>query len=207
MKISDETKVLLSILGVTVLAVVGAVFIFSRPAPQYTLNELISETTPLTGKMDAPVVLVEFSDFQCPACKAFQPILNDIMKTYGSQVALAYRHYPLAQHPYARNAAIAAEAAKIQGKFWEMHDALFTNQDTLSDETVQTIVKDLKLDEASFSAALVNPAIQETIQNDIVLGDKLKIKATPTFFLNGHELTLGSYESLKTAVETALKSK
>ena len=103
-------------------------------------------TTRSRGNKAAPVTIVLFSDFQCPFCSRVEPTLEQVLATYGDKVRVAWKHQPLAFHPNAVPAAEAAEAAREQGKFWEMHDALFQNQQALSPETYERLARQLGLE-------------------------------------------------------------
>lgn len=209
MKLTGETKILIGILLTSVLLIVGAMFIFSRQEQKttkiFTREELFPEGSASKGNASASAYLVEFSDFQCPACKAFAPLVADAITQYGEQLAVVYRHYPLTQHNYAEKAARAAEAAKNQDKFWEMHDELFLNQDKLSDETLNEIVKKIGLDEAKFFQDIEKNETKEYIAKEIAEGNRFEVNSTPTFFLNGQKLTLRSAQDLTRAIEDVLK--
>lgn len=205
MKLTSESKLLLGILGSTILIILGAVFLFSKPAPAYTRQELISADTNTEGNKDATNYLVEFSDFQCPACKVFSATVNDIVKKYGDKLYFAYHHYPLPQHAFSVKASVAAEAAGAQGKFWEMHDLLFANQDSLSDAKVTELAKQLNLNMDQFTASLADPKLKAKIDTDKALGDKINLQATPTFYLNGKKLNLATPDDLIQAVDAVMK--
>lgn len=143
----------------------------------------------------APVTLIEYSDFQCPACAAFEPLLDDISTTYGDQVRLVYRHFPLYTiHANAEAAAFAAEAAALQGKFWEMHDLLFDRQadwESLAAPIDMFVAYAdlLELDVEKFKADLVSDAVRDRVKIDVSSGNAAGISATPTIYLNGAALT------------------
>lgn len=209
MKLTGESKLFIGIIVASVLLIVGALFLFSRQEQKtlktFTREELFPEGSASKGNASASAYLVEFSDFQCPACKAFAPLVADITTKYGEQLAVVYRHYPLTQHTYAEKSARAAEAAKNQGKFWEMHDELFANQETLSDETLNTIVQKIGLDEATFFQDIEKQEVKDYIAKEIAEGNRFEVNSTPTFFLNGQKLTLRSAQDLTRAIEDALK--
>src|SRR3989344_9671208 len=122
---------------VATFAIIGmAAWAFTRPEKPVSVSKetLVPADAHKKGNPDAAVYLVEFSDFQCPACAAFAPTVQEIIEKHKDKLLVSYRHFPLDQHPYAVEAAIAAEAAAQQGKFWGMADLLFTNQTRLSDE-------------------------------------------------------------------------
>lgn len=136
------------------------------------------------GNANAPIVLCEFSDFQCPHCKLMEPVLGRVLEEYGGQVKLIYKNYPISKlHPEAREAAAAAVAAGKQGKFWPMHDRLFANQDKLTGADLEGYARELKLDMKKWKADL--PAAAEQVEREHGEGEKLEITGTPTLYING----------------------
>lgn len=138
---------------------------------------------PLKGPKDAGIVIVEFSDFQCPFCARVLPTVDEVMKTYDGKVALAFRHNPLPFHPEAMPAAKASIAAHRQGKFWEMHDKLFQNQRELKAENFKKWAKELKLDVAKFEKDMKDAAIQKMIEEDANFARNNQAGGTPSFFI------------------------
>jgi protein-disulfide isomerase len=147
----------------------------------------------VSGKADSKVMLVEYGDYQCPGCgAAYQPI-KDVTDKYKGQIAFVFRNFPLTSlHPNARAAAAAAEAAGLQGKYWEMHDQLYegqSNWENLSsnDRTAffTDYAKSLGLDANKFTTDLTANAVNQKIGYDIAIGKKIGVNATPTFYLNG----------------------
>lgn len=201
---TSETKLFLGIIVATIGLIAGAVFLFSKPAPTLSRVQLIPPGTTLRGNPDATTYVVEFSDFQCPGCAAFAPVVSQIVEKHKDKLLFAYRHFPLDQHAFAMKAAIAAEAAARQGKFWEMADLLFKNQDKLSDELVLQFAQSLQLDQSQFTQTLNDQAIRQKVEADRAYALSIGINSTPTFFLNGKKLNLTSFEDLKRAVEEAL---
>ncbi len=207
MKLTSESKFLSGILVATVAIVGFAVFLFSRPAsppPAVPQDILVSETAAFKGNPQAPVTLVEFSDFQCPACRAAKPYVDALVAKYPDQLRFIYRHFPLDQHENAIPAALAAEAAKQQGKFWEMYDGLFTNADNLSEETILLLAQALDLRMEAFNQDRASQTLRRTVERDRTDGLAAGVNATPMFFLNGRKLTLYSFEDLEKAVEEQL---
>jgi protein-disulfide isomerase len=141
--------------------------------------------SPHRGPTDAWVTVVEFSDFECPFCRSEQPVLTNIEVTYGADVRLVFKHFPLPSiHPHAEAAAVAAECAREQGKFWEMHDLLFTS--ALDDATLLDDAEQVPgLDVAAWQACLNAPEAADRVAADLALGTSLGIEATPTFVVNG----------------------
>ena len=205
MKLTGESKLFLGILVVTVALVGIAAILLTKPAPTFSRDDLLPKTTHTKGNTEAKVYLVEFSDFQCPACLAAKPAVEAVVNKYKDTLLFGYRHFPLAQHPFGEKAAIAAEAAGLQGKFWEAYEFLFTNQAAFSDEFFAKLPASLGLDETAYAKAVADPATKNRVLDDLTAGNRVGVNATPTFFVNGKKLNLTSFTDLKTAVEQALK--
>ncbi len=204
MKLTGESKFFLGVtLGTILLVIVGVLFL-SRPATPIDKSILISESTHTFGNPNAEVWLVEFSDFECPACRVFAKTVEDLMKTHKDSLLFAHRHFPLPQHAFSMKTAIAAEAAGKQGNFWEMTSVLY-GLTPLSDETIAKSAGTIHLDEARFASDSADPTLRTVVETDRSLGDSLGVNATPTFYLNGIRLNVGSPEELKQKVEAALK--
>ncbi len=156
------------------------------PSKRYTidLNEV-----PFKGSDKAPVTVVEFSDFQCPFCKRVNPTLVEVEKAYGDKVRIGFKHLPLPMHPQALPAAIAAEAARRQGKFWPMHDKLFADQQNLSEETFVKYAKELGLNGEQFKKDLASPEVRAKVDADAREANTLGVNGTPGFFINGRFLS------------------
>jgi protein-disulfide isomerase len=205
MKLTGESKVLLAIVGVTVVIIAIAALVMTKPAPVLTKADLIPAGAYIKGNPDASVYLVEFSDFQCPACLAVKPVLDEVLKTHESKLLFVYRNFPLEQHAMSHQAARTAEAAGKQGKYWEMYDLLFANQDKFSEELFPQLAQQLGLDMTVYAKDYNDPSVAAKIQSDIADGNRFGINATPTFFLNGKKLELNNFNDLKTAVDRAVK--
>ncbi len=204
MKFTAETKIFLGIILATVLIIGAALVFFNRPAPSFSREEMIPSGTTAVGPTDAKVYLVEFSDFQCPACKSFKPYVDEIKMSYKDRLIFAYRHFPLSQHQFAQRAAYAAEAAGEQGKFWEMSDYLFSNQEKLSDEKIAEGAKLLGLDLKKYNEATQSEKTKNKIEKDLSDGQRFGVSGTPSFYLNGQKLELTSFSDLKKAVDEML---
>ncbi|MEK7859681.1 MAG: thioredoxin domain-containing protein [Elusimicrobiota bacterium] len=142
------------------------------------------------GAASAPIVIVEFSDFQCPACKVAEPPMRDLLKLYGGDIRFIFKHFPLEHaHAWARPAARASECAGRQGKFWELHDALYDNQAAWSNEKAPELIngyaKGLGLDMKAFEACLPEAEVDLSIAGDMQEGEVRWVSSTPTFFING----------------------
>ena len=170
----------------------------------------ISETDWVKGNRDAQIILVEYADFQCPACARYSPIVKRLIDEYGDKIGVIFRHFPLKQiHSNATSVGIAAEAAGQQGKFWEMHDLLFERQDDWSDSNdINTVMEDysreLGLDVDRFMQDLESDAAVDKVDSQYKSGLSLGVNSTPTFFLNGQKLdSVRSYDQFKEAIEKA----
>lgn len=156
---------------------------------QLKSEELLGDS-PARGKAGSKLVLVEFSDFQCPYCgKAFETV-QQFMAAHEHDVLLVYKHLPLAEmHPDATSAALAAWAAQQQGKFWEFHNAMFKGQDHLGEALYTDTAKSLGLDLERFNKDRASDAATAALKRDLDLARKLDIQATPQFLLNSHPIT------------------
>ena len=143
---------------------------------------------PVRGPENAKVTIVAFSDFQCPFCSRVVPTLDKIMKDYPTQVRMFFRHNPLPFHPDAPLAAEAALAAQDQGKFWEMHDKLFVNQQNIKRPDLEKYAGELGLDMGKFKSALDSSAHKSRIDADMALGRQIGVQGTPNFFINGRPI-------------------
>ncbi len=138
------------------------------------------------GSLDAPVVMVEYADFQCPYCGQAYPIVKALENELGDMLAVAFRHFPLATvHPHAQLASEAAEAAGAQGRFWEMHDVLFENQSQLAPEALLAYASTLRLDRIRFAEDLAEHRHASKVREDFLGGVRSGVSGTPTFFING----------------------
>lgn len=145
---------------------------------------------PEFGPADAPVTIVEWADFECPACKAFYPVLDGLVKRFPGQVRLVYKFYPLASHPHGEIAARAGVAAYRQGKFWEMHHVLFDNQERLEQSDLEGYAKQLKLDVGKFKSEMGSDDTVARITRDKRAADDVNLDSTPTIFINGREVDI-----------------
>jgi protein-disulfide isomerase len=207
MKLTSETKLFIGIFALTGILITLAMIIMTKPPKPIAKEALILPTTYTKGNKDASVWLVEFSDFECPACKAFSSVIGDLIKKYPDKLLVAYRYFPLEMHPQAIPAAIAAESAGQQGKFWEMEQLLFINQEDLHGGLYENFALQLGLNMTLFKAAITDLKTKQIITNDIQYGNSIGIDATPTFFLNGVKLTLSAPSDLVKEVEKAIIGK
>jgi protein-disulfide isomerase len=140
---------------------------------------------PTKGPETAPVTIAEFSEFQCPFCRKVNPTVTRIEEVYKGQVRIVWKHLPLSIHQHAVDAALAAEAARNQNKFWEYHDKLFANQDKLDVESLKKYANELQLDMARFEKDRLNPDTRKKVEADMAEADALGVNMTPSFFING----------------------
>lgn len=150
------------------------------------LRHPVSELDHIQGDPQAPVELLEYGDFECPHCGRAYPIIKELQKEIGPSMKFIFRNFPLSKiHPHAKPAAVAAEAAALQGKYWEMHDLLFENQKRLTSMAVLEYAQALGLDLQKFEEDLLDPKLAENIDAEFYSGMRSGVNATPTFFLNG----------------------
>jgi protein-disulfide isomerase len=148
----------------------------------YTIR---TDGAPTKGPDTAPVTIVEFSDFQCPFCAKVAPTLKQIEDTYQGRVRIVWKHLPLPFHKNAAVAAVAAEAARKQGKFWEFHDKLFANQDKLGPDELKQYAKDLRLDMTHFETDMQSVDEKKKIEAVVAEAGTLGLTGTPGIFVNG----------------------
>ena len=178
------------------------------PAPAKVVDNIDISHAPVKGPKNAPITIVEWSDFQCPFCSRAVPTLTEIEKQYGNKVKVAFKNQPLPFHQNARLAANAAMAANEQGKFWQMHDKLFANQQALDRASIEKYAQELGLDLNKFKAALDSNKFDAEITKDSQEGMQAGANGTPTFFINGRMLVGAQpIDSFKTIIDEELKKK
>ncbi|MEK9182351.1 MAG: DsbA family protein [Patescibacteria group bacterium] len=208
--------------GISALVLGGIVFgmvkIASRNSPNnkepLSLADILTESDWIRGNKNAKVIITEYSDFQCPACAAYYELVKQVHKDFGDNLAIVYRHFPLRQiHANAEAAALSAEAAGRQGKFWEMHDMIFESQENWKDEkNAQEIFSEyagkLDLDAERFKLDLNLKELKQKVEADYQSGVKAGVNHTPTFFLNGKEIqNPRSYEEFKQIINDSQSGK
>jgi protein-disulfide isomerase len=159
------------------------------------------------GDLNAPCTLVEYGDYQCPSCGAAYPIVKRVQKHFGKHLAFVFRNFPLTQlHPFAEPAAETAEFAAAHGKFWQMHDLLYENQNRLDDELLLELAQKLNFAPATLEQALKTGQFQARVKADFTSGVRSGVNGTPTFFINGQRHD-GSYDfnSLLAAIDRVLE--
>lgn len=155
--------------------------------------EVPLDGSPMTGPQDAPITIVEFSDFQCPFCARTVGMIHEVTEKYKGKIKMVYKFFPLAMHDRAKIAGKAALAAGEQGKFWEYHDVLLGKQQEWGaapepNKVFIQIAKDMGLDTAKFEKDMGKPEYDKRITDDMALGHKIEVSATPTFVINGVKL-------------------
>jgi protein-disulfide isomerase len=163
---------------------------------------------PVKGPRNAPVQIVAFSDFQCPFCSRVNPTMEQIEKAYENKVAIYFKQYPLPFHDKAPLAAEAALAAHEQGKFWQMHDKLFGNQQALDRASLENYAQELGLDMAKFKSALDTGKFKDQVQKDLAQGSSAGVNGTPSFVING-KLLVGAqpFDEFKKMIDAELAKK
>jgi protein-disulfide isomerase len=140
----------------------------------------------IQGSADAPVTLVEYGDYECPYCGAAYPIVKEVQARMGDRLRFVFRNFPITtSHPHAEQAAEAAEAAAAQDSFWEMHDALYENQNRLQDEDLRGYAEELGLDVERFAGELGEHVHEARVHEDFLSGVRSGVNGTPTFYING----------------------
>ena len=187
-----DNKSLFGLIIITTLVIWGLVAWGSQPSqktPATTAqNQLENVSDPdelVLGSRDADVQIVEYSDPQCPACALANEAINDIIANNQGKVMLLYRHFPLSYHQFAKQGARAMQAANRQGKFKEMKDILFQNQEQISDSAIANFAEQIGLDMTKYQEDYNDPKIIAKVESDFQKGLEVKIDATPTVFLNG----------------------
>jgi len=169
------------------------------------VHDLPVSGSPTKGAEDAPVTITVFSDFQCPYCSRIEPLLDQIQAAYPNQVQIVFKQFPLNMHKFARQAALASLAARNQGKFWELHEKLFANYNKLNNEKIRELAESIGLDMAQYDKDITNPALQQEINADMMLGKKAGVRGTPSIFINGKQAKQKNAAGFKRVIEAELK--
>ena len=159
------------------------------------LKPPVSSKDHIQGDKNAPLELVEYGDYQCPHCGHAYPIIKAVQAAMGNNLKFIFRNFPLSKsHPDAFKAAVAAEAAALQHKFWEMHDSIYENQDLLDWDNLLLYAKSIALDLTRFKADIKKDSVSATIEEDFESGIRSGVNGTPTFFINGERYE-GNWEA------------
>jgi protein-disulfide isomerase len=200
-----------TIIGTLILVVVIAVVFSQSSQPKVVGADLLTKNARFfKGPSSPQVTIVEFSDFQCPACKGSEPLVQQVVAKYTNEVQLVYRQYPLFQiHKNAQQAAQVAEAAATYNKFWEMHDMLFEHQEEWAEldqasfmAKVDGYLDKLQIDKNEFKKKIESQEVRDKIAVDVSDANKIGVDGTPTFFVNGQQT---SAPQLLSTVESLLK--
>ncbi|MEU4015088.1 thioredoxin domain-containing protein [Microbacterium sp. NPDC028030] len=208
---------LITIAVVIVLLIAAIVIALSQRAPSPSTDDGVTPPQPLRtdshvlddGGADA-VTVVEFLDFECEACGAFYPVVEELRDKYAGDITYVVRYFPLPGHINSTQAAIAAEAAAQQDRFEDMYHRLFETQAQWGENTEETpevfraFAEDLGLDLAAYDAAVADPATAERVQADKIDGEELQVNSTPTFFVDGEQVVLQDWDDLEQAIENAI---
>ncbi|MFA6473439.1 MAG: thioredoxin domain-containing protein [Patescibacteria group bacterium] len=178
----------------------------TNTAPAGPVDVEVKSDDWIRGNKNAKVTLVEFSDFECPFCGRFNPTVDQVLKDYKDDVRVVFKHYPLTTiHPQAQKAAEAAECAGAQGKFWEMHDKMFTNQATLSLENMKKWAKEVGVKESTFNTCLDKGEMASKVSEDVQVANGLGVSGTPTSFVNGIEVSgAQTFDYVKSIIDQQL---
>lgn len=183
------------------LVVTGMIYVVSKqrtlPARvDATIGSSMTDSDWIKGNRNAEIIITEYSDFQCPACAFYQPILKEIISEFDDRVALVYRHFPLPMHRHAETMAYAAEAAGQQGRFFEMHDLIFENQRNWTNsspsavrDTISQFANGLNLDIEKFNTDFESRELRNRVDASVAEAVRSNISYTPTLFINGELLT------------------
>lgn len=223
-----RNKAFLGVITLTLVLLFGGVALFSKNSPSTSKNSdkislsiLNTKDSYKTGGIvlgnylpeltDAKVNLVEFGDYQCPACGAYHTIVKQLLTDMPGKINFIFRNFPLPQHKNSTISSLAAEAAGMQGKFWQMHDKIYENQNSWSDSTNAKDIfigyaDSLGLNVEKFKLNLDSKALSDKVKSDSNDGTLAKVNSTPTFYLNGTKLdNPGGLDDLKKIVEEAVK--
>jgi len=184
----------------------------SAPTPEVAGEAIeVKEDDWVRGNKEARVILIEYGDYQCPACATYNPFVIKLSEEFQEDLKIVYRHFPLITiHKNSMPSAQAAEAAGKQSKFWEMHDLLYDKQSEWAEagdakEKFSEYAKSLGLDEQKYISDYDSGEVKSLINSDLAKANSLRLNATPTFFLNGEKVQPRSYEDFKSLVETQIK--
>lgn len=197
------------IIGILTAVLFGGAVLFTSYQSEKSNAGVEPISSHIKGNADAVVKLVEYSDLQCPACASFQPVVTELLTKYGDKISFEYKHFPLPMHPYAMQAAVAAEAAGQQGKFYEFHDMAFQNQEEWSRSAAPATffikyASEIGLDVDKFKGQMNSTALRDKVKSDQSEGRALSISGTPTFFLNDQKMEFATFQDFITQIAVAV---
>jgi len=155
------------------------------PYPDLPIADISSDDDPRKGPADAPIEIVEWSDYQCPYCKRNVPVMAKVIEKYGDKVSIVFRDFPLPFHKKAQKAAEAANCAGEQDRYWDFHDKLFANQSKIDIDDLKALAGELKLDQSAFDSCLDSGKFADEIAKDLAEGKMAGVTGTPASFING----------------------
>ncbi len=213
---TQDVKIIGGIGIITLAIVIGSVFLLGKSSPTVSATKvdqalLLGKNAYVIGNKNAKVTIVEFGDYQCPACATAYPVTKQLLKDYNGKIKLVFRNFPIPEHQNELAAAESAEAAGSQGKFWQMHDLLYSNQDSWGESThamdyFLKYAKKLKLNMTKFQSDVTGSKYASNITRDQADAEKLGVNFTPTFYVNGEVLsTDATYDNLQSAIDAAMK--
>ncbi len=176
---------------------------------QVDVKGLVTDADPFIGPEDAPVTIVEFSDYQCPFCRRYyEQTFSQLTEKYKGQIRYVFKDFPLPMHPQAPKASEAAHCAGDQGKYWEMHGTLFRNQGSLGEEALKKYGQQIGLDTAKYEKCLSSAKYASLVDENMKVARKVGVNGTPTFFINGERLVGAQPMSeFEKRIDAALKAK
>lgn len=197
-----KSKNIYWLIGIIVVLILGIV-ILPKAFTKKTEYVEFTDSRPVRGNPEASVIIVEWSDFECPACGMAQPVIEEVLDKYQDQVKLEFHHFPLSYHAHAYQAAEASECANDQGKFWEYLDQLFTNQSSLASSDLKIYAERVGLDLELFEDCLSSNVKEKYVDKDLEEGKRLGIGFTPSIFVNGQ--LVEDWSSLGQIVEALIE--
>lgn len=212
----ERRRIWINLIVIGLVIVIGLIIVFvaraQSAAEQASEPQIVrSDSHRLQEVPNAKVTIVEFLDFECEACGAAYPFVEQLRKQYNGRVTFITRYFPIPSHTNAMNAARTAEAAARQGRFEQMYNELFRNQKTWAEKQdsqapyLRTLAKRIGLDIAKYDRDIADPALQKRVEKDQKDGADLGVSGTPTFFLNGEKLALSSGQDFINAIDSALR--
>lgn len=208
-----RTAMWVLVIGALIGSVLAVYNYGNSPEITAMIADIVNPTDQVFGNQNSKVTLIEYGDFQCPACAQYEPIVQKVRQDYADKIVFVYRHFPLSQHKNAKITAYASEAAGKQDKFWEMHDMLYAGQNewaNLSNDKAKEVLTgyagSIGLDLNSFADQMDSSEIKNKVDADSQSGLKAGVNATPTFILNGKRIQPRGYDEFKQLIEQELST-